>query len=73
MVSALTVIGAKAQTLSNEQTFLAFEQRLKCWAPNVALVRRGLWQPLVFNALVGNNDDHPRNHAVLRNGAGWGL
>jgi len=32
-----------------------------------------LFRRIVFNAAVTNNDDHPRNHAVLRSGRGWRL
>jgi hypothetical protein len=28
---------------------------------------------MVFNAAVTNNDDHPRNHALLRHPDGWRL
>lgn len=28
---------------------------------------------MVFNAAVTNNDDHPRNHALLRRQQGWRL
>lgn len=28
---------------------------------------------MVFNAMVTNNDDHPRNHALLQTAAGWRL
>jgi serine/threonine-protein kinase HipA len=28
---------------------------------------------MVFNAAVTNNDDHPRNHAMLRRQKGWRL
>ena len=28
---------------------------------------------MVFNAMVTNNDDHPRNHAMLRTTGGWRL
>jgi serine/threonine-protein kinase HipA len=28
---------------------------------------------MVFNALISNTDDHPRNHAVIAPGAGWRL
>ena len=28
---------------------------------------------MVFNAMVTNNDDHPRNHAMLRTPNGWRL
>lgn len=32
-----------------------------------------LWRRAVFGALVGNLDDHLRNHGFLRRGAGWVL
>lgn len=32
-----------------------------------------LWRRMVFNALVGNVDDHPRNHGLLHDGHGWRL
>jgi len=28
---------------------------------------------MIFNAAVTNNDDHPRNHALLRHSDGWRL
>lgn len=28
---------------------------------------------MVFNAMITNNDDHPRNHALLRTPDGWRL
>lgn len=32
-----------------------------------------LWRRMVFTVLVSNTDDHPRNHAFLREGPGWVL
>ena len=32
-----------------------------------------LFRRMVFNAAVTNNDDHPRNHALLRRQKGWRL
>lgn len=32
-----------------------------------------LWRRMVFNALVGNIDDHPRNHGLLHDGHWWRL
>jgi serine/threonine-protein kinase HipA len=32
-----------------------------------------LFRRMVFNAAVTNNDDHPRNHALLRHSDGWRL
>lgn len=34
---------------------------------------KALWQRLVFNAMVGNVDDHPRNHALIFDHDGWQL
>jgi HipA-like C-terminal domain len=31
------------------------------------------YRRMVFNAMVTNNDDHPRNHALLRTRGGWRL
>lgn len=28
---------------------------------------------MAYNALVGNRDDHPRNHGLLHDGTGWRL
>ncbi|WP_280188948.1 type II toxin-antitoxin system HipA family toxin [Delftia sp. PS-11] len=32
-----------------------------------------LWRRMAFNVLIGNGDDHPRNHGFLRRGSGWCL
>ncbi|HEP6431479.1 TPA: type II toxin-antitoxin system HipA family toxin [Burkholderia cenocepacia] len=35
--------------------------------------QRELWRRMVFNALVGNYDDHPRNHGLLYRNGRWAL
>lgn len=35
--------------------------------------RRELFRRMAFNAMVTNNDDHPRNHALLHTKGGWRL
>jgi serine/threonine-protein kinase HipA len=35
--------------------------------------RLELFKRMVFNAMVTNNDDHPRNHALLHRAGGWRL
>lgn len=35
--------------------------------------QRELWRRMVFNALVGNYDDHPRNHGLLYREGRWVL
>lgn len=34
---------------------------------------RELYRRMVFNALITNTDDHPRNHALMMDGRGWRL
>ncbi len=34
---------------------------------------RELWKRILFSCLVGNTDDHMRNHGFLRDGEGWRL
>lgn len=35
--------------------------------------RRELYMRMVSNALIGNADDHPRNHAIIYTGGAWRL
>jgi serine/threonine-protein kinase HipA len=53
----------------------AHELRRWCGAAGVDIVamQRELWRRMTFNALIGNGDDHPRNHAVLHRNGNWGL
>jgi serine/threonine-protein kinase HipA len=39
---------------------------LRRWSVKSAEDRRELFRRMVFNAMVTNNDDHPRNHAMLQ-------
>ena len=32
-----------------------------------------LYRRVVFNVMVGNRDDHPRNHGFIREASGWRL
>jgi serine/threonine-protein kinase HipA len=46
---------------------------LRRWSVKPDEDRRELFMRMVFNAMVTNNDDHPRNHALLQTSAGWRL
>lgn len=72
--SALTVLGPAGQVIGDGRTYLALARRLKPWV-KAALpgTLDQLWMRIVFNALVGNGDDHPRNHALLKVGGQWQL
>jgi serine/threonine-protein kinase HipA len=43
------------------------------WSDKPAADCAELFRRMVFNAAVTNNDDHPRNHALLRRPKGWRL
>ena len=73
--SALTVMGAGGmQALSSFRTYLYLAKKLKTWVRDALPgVLNQLWERIVFNALVGNGDDHPRNHGLLLEGIQWRL
>ena len=72
--SALTVMGRSAQLPGPRRTYMAFARAMKPWVRRRhAQAQRELWLRIAFNALVGNTDDHPRNHALIQRDDGWYL
>jgi len=61
------------------RSYLNLADQLRRWAHGSDTLEqqlRELWRRMAFNALVGNVDDHPRNHGFLRDqaeGTGWRL
>ncbi len=55
--------------------YLCAELQRWCGADgaDVLAMKRELWRRMVFNALCGNGDDHPRNHGVLCAAGRWSL
>jgi serine/threonine-protein kinase HipA len=47
--------------------------KLRRWSDKPEADCAELFKRMVFNAAVTNNDDHPRNHALLRRQKGWRL
>ena len=73
MVSALTVLNAEETQDRQRWSYLIFSDELQRWSSRAALDRAELFRRMVFNALVTNNDDHPRNHALIAHSAEWRL
>lgn len=79
--SAHTVLKLRLDAVRGdpERSYLALGDRLRVWAKgrdDLGQQLRELWQRMVFNALVGNIDDHPLNHGLLHDGSvekGWHL
>lgn len=71
-VSAMTMIG---KTDGDEASYLEVAQvianHVEPGAMEADLAQ--MFRRLVFNVIVGNRDDHPRNHGFLRAAGGWRL
>jgi serine/threonine-protein kinase HipA len=74
LVSGLTVLDCDDNYLERERwSYPLLADQLRRWSEKPGADRIELFRRIVFNAAVTNNDDHPRNHAVLRTARGWRL
>ncbi|MBL0937858.1 MAG: type II toxin-antitoxin system HipA family toxin [Gemmatimonadaceae bacterium] len=73
MVSALTVLGGEEMIDKQRWSYLLLSDELQRWSARPQLDRAELFRRMVFNALVTNNDDHPRNHALIAHTSDWRL
>jgi serine/threonine-protein kinase HipA len=74
LVSALTVLDAEDGWQGRERwSYPLLAEELRRWSVKHVDDRHELFRRMVFNAMVTNNDDHPRNHALLCTRAGWRL
>jgi serine/threonine-protein kinase HipA len=73
MMSGLTLLDAEWQVQrSNGWIYAALADELyRRGAPDSD--RQELYRRMAYNALVGNSDDHPRNHAVIWQEGAWRL
>ena len=76
--SAHTVLRLDAQVRGDRQrsyVALAHEVRRRCAAQDAPAraMQRELWRRMAFNALIGNGDDHPRNHGLVHRDGRWQL
>ena len=74
MVSAKTVLRAQEGVLQRAQwSYLRLADELQRWVGDPGADRRELFRRMVFNALISNLDDHPRNHALISPAKEWQL
>jgi serine/threonine-protein kinase HipA len=73
--SAHTVLRIQPESGLNEKSYIKLAYELQRWSsPKESTEqRRELWRRIVFNALVGNVDDHSKNHGFLQYGKSWKL
>ncbi|MGF6632915.1 type II toxin-antitoxin system HipA family toxin [Paraburkholderia sp. MM6662-R1] len=74
LVSGLTVLDCGDSHLDRERwSYPLLADNLRRWSDKPEADCAELFRRMVFNAAVTNNDDHPRNHAMLRRQKGWRL
>ena len=76
--SAHTVLRLDIDSVKGDpkRSYLGFADEMRVWCRNSPKLRddlRELWQRMAFNALVGNSDDHPKNHGLLFEDGQWHL
>ena len=76
--SAHTVLGLEAATQRGDprRSYLVLADEMRRWISDGAALQQDLqelWRRMAYNALVGNGDDHPRNHGLIHDGTGWRL
>lgn len=74
LVSGLTVLDCGDSHLDRDRwSYPLLADNLRRWSERPEADCAELFRRMVFNAGVTNNDDHPRNHALLRRQKGWRL
>jgi serine/threonine-protein kinase HipA len=74
LVSGLTVLDCGDSHLDRDRwSYPLLADQLRRWSDKPEAACAELFKRMVFNAAVTNNDDHPRNHALLRTNKGWRL
>lgn len=74
LVSGLTVLDCGDSHLDRERwSYPLLADNLRRWSDKPEADCAELFRRMVFNAAVTNNDDHPRNHALLHRQKGWRL
>jgi serine/threonine-protein kinase HipA len=74
LVSGLTVLDCSDSHLDRDRwSYPLLAENLRRWSDRPEADCAELFRRMVFNAAVTNNDDHPRNHALLRRHKGWRL
>jgi serine/threonine-protein kinase HipA len=74
LVSGLTALDCGDSAMDRERwSYPLLADNLRRWSEKPRADCAELFRRMVFNAAVTNNDDHPRNHALLRRQKGWRL
>jgi serine/threonine-protein kinase HipA len=70
-MSVMTALGANDH--EEDHSYLEIVDVLRQFGGEPEQDIRQLWRRMIFNILVSNTDDHPRNHGLLLGPNGWRL
>ena len=74
MISALTLLQTEDTHQSRDKwSYVLLVEELRRVSAKPQDDANELFRRMVFNALISNNDDHPRNHALLAKETDWRL
>jgi serine/threonine-protein kinase HipA len=74
MLSALTLLRAEDSYQDRERwSYVALAEELRRISTQPRADATELFRRMVFNALISNLDDHPRNHAMIAVDQAWGF
>ena len=74
MISALTLLQTEDKHQSRDKwSYVLLVEELRRASAKPQDDANELFRRMVFNALISNNDDHPRNHALLAKDMNWRL
>ena len=71
-MSAMTLLERNESTKDNA-SYLEIADAITRYSSQPEIDSREMFTRMTFNAMVGNTDDHLRNHAFLRQQGGWRL
>ncbi len=72
MLSALTLLRAD-ENEHNKWSYIVLAEELRRHSSQPKQDASELYRRMVFNALISNDDDHPRNHAIIAMNKDWKL
>ncbi len=74
MISGLTILGAEdTHHHRNRWSYVLLAEELRRISADPKGDAAELFRRMVFNALISNTDDHPRNHAAIARDKDWKL
>lgn len=74
MISSMTVLKSGENHLERKNwSYITMSEEMRKFSSKAKADAKELFKRMVFNALISNTDDHPRNHAFIAKNRDWYL